>query len=168
MNLKKTTRLAMLLSISIILSIFESFIPIFSFIPGLKIGLANVIILFIIYTYSFKDALFVSILRVVIIGILKTGLFSVTFFFSLSGALLSILFMFIFKKITKLSIVGISVIGAISHSIGQIIIAILFLNNIDLIYYTPYLLVLSIPMGIIVGLISKQVLNEYENLWYNL
>ena len=164
MDLKKTTRLAMLLSISIILSILESLIPIFSFIPGLKIGLANVIILFIIYVYSFKDALYVSILRVIIVGILKTGLFSITFFFSLSGAIFSIFFMFIFKKFTNLSIIGISIIGAISHSIGQIIIAIIFLNNMDLIYYSPYLLIFSIPMGIVVGLISKQVLNEYENL----
>lgn len=165
MDIRKITKISMLLAISIVLSIIESMIPIFgNLMPGMKLGIANAVIIFVIYMYSFKDALTVSILRVVIVGILRTGLFSITFFFSLSGAIMSLLFMSFFKDKTKLSIIGISVIGAVTHSIGQIIIAILFLKNINIIYYLPYLLLFSIPMGIIVGNISKNVINQYEKI----
>ena len=163
MEIRKTTKLSMLLALSIVLSIIESFIPILNgIVPGIKLGLANAIIIIVIYLYSFKDALYVSILRVILVGVLRTGLFSISFFFSISGALLSITMMNLCKKFTKLSIVGISIIGAISHSIGQIIIAIIFLNNANVIYYLPYLLILSIPTGIIVGMSSKQVIEYYK------
>lgn len=74
---------------------------------------------------------------------------------------MSILFMMLFKKM-KLSIVGVSIVGAVAHSIGQIIVAIIFLNNINIVYYLPYLLLLSIPTGIIVGISAKEVIKYYE------
>ena len=159
MELKKYTRLSLLIAFSTVLSLIESVIPIFNgYIPGLKLGLANIIILFVLYNYSFKDSLYVSIIRVFIVGILRTGLFSINFFFSLSGAVLSIIMMHIFKKTTKLSIIGISIIGSIFHSLGQILIAILFIKNINMIYYLPWLLLFSIPTGIITGMISKEII----------
>ena len=163
MEMKKFTRLSMLLALSVVLNIIESFIPVFNgSIPGLKLGLANVIVLLVLYLYSFKDALYISVLRVIIVGILRTGLFSVTFFFSLGGAILSVLIMSLVKK-TKLSIIGVSILGSISHSIGQILIASLLLKNIYVIYYTPWLLLFSIPTGILTGVISKYTLNYLEN-----
>ena len=164
MDTRKIVRLSMLLSLSIVLSLIEGMIPIFSnVIPGVKLGLANIVIVFVLYLYSFKEAIYVSIARVLLVGLLRTGLFSIVFFFSLSGALLSIIFMYLFKKM-NFSIIGVSVIGSISHSIGQVIIAILFLNNINVIYYLPYLLLLSIPTGIIVGISSKEVLKHYNKV----
>ena len=124
MDTKKIAKLSMLLSISVVLSLIESFIPIFSTIPGIKLGLANIVVVYTLYALSFKDALYISILRVILIGILRTGLFSINFFFSLSGAILSILIMYLVKT-TKVSIIGVSVCGSIAHSIGQIIIAII-------------------------------------------
>lgn len=163
MELKKITRLSMLLALAIVLNLIESIVPIFNgMIPGLKLGLANTITLVVLYIYSFKDALSLSVLRVLLVGILRTGLFSITFFFSLGGSILSILSMYIMKK-TKLSIVGVSIIGSIFHSIGQIIIAILILNNNAMIYYLPWLLVFSIPTGIVTGLISKELVKYFEN-----
>lgn len=162
MNLKKTIRLSMLISLSVVISIIESYIPIFNnIVPGLRLGLSNIIILFVLYKYSFKDSMYVSIVRVLLVGLLRTGLFSVSFFFSLSGAVLSIICMYLAKKIKLLSVVGVSVIGSVSHSIGQILIAILILKNDSIIYYLPYLLIFSIPTGIITGLITKKVL-EYD------
>lgn len=159
MELKKYARLSLLLSLCVVLNLIESVIPIFNgFIPGLKLGLANTVILFILYIYSFKDALYVSVVRVLIVGILKTGLFSIPFFFSLGGAILSIIMMAIFKKITKLSIIGISIIGSVFHSLGQIIMAIIFVKNINMFYYLPFLLIFSIPTGIITGIITKELL----------
>lgn len=163
MELKKITRLSMLLALSIVLSLVESVIPLFSgIIPGLKLGLANTVVLTVLYLYSFKDAIYLSLLRVILIGILRTGLFSIPFLFSLGGASLSIIIMSIFKK-TKLSIVGVSVLGSIFHSIGQIIVAFLILNNNTMFYYLPFLLIFSIPTGVITGLISKELIKYLKN-----
>lgn len=161
--MKKFTRLTMLLALSVVLNIIESFIPLFNGnIPGLKLGLANIIILIVLYMFSFKDALYVSLLRIILVGILRTGLFSMTFFFSLGGAILSLCSMFIAKK-TKLSIIGVSIVGSIFHSIGQILVAILIIKNTYIIYYVPWLLLFSIPTGILVGFTSKTILNNLEN-----
>ena len=160
MDNKKIAKLSMLLSISVVLGLIESYIPLFSSVPGVKLGLANIVILFSIYSLSFKDAMYISMLRVILIGILRTGLFSINFFFSLAGALLSIIVMYLVKS-TKMSIVGVSVCGAISHRDAQIIIAIIFLSNINIIYYLPVLLISSVITGVIVGMISKRIVEYY-------
>lgn len=163
MEIKKYARLSLLLALSVVLNLIESSIPIFNgFIPGLKLGLANTVILFVLYVFSFKDALYVSITRVLIVGILRTGLFSITFFFSLGGAILSILAMSICKKISKLSIIGTSIIGSIFHSLGQILIAIILIKTTNMIYYLPWLLLFSIPTGIITGLITKELIKYFQ------
>lgn len=161
--MKKYMRLVMLLSFSIVLSILESFIPLFNgYIPGLKLGLANIIVLIVLYKYDTKDVFFVSILRVIVVGLMRTGLFSVNFFFSLSGALFSAVSMILFKK-TRLSMIGVSFVGSIFHSIGQILIAILLLKNNNMIYYLPWLLLFSIPTGLFVGYVSKKLLSELDD-----
>lgn len=165
MEMKKFTRLSLLLALCIVLNIIESVIPLFSgYIPGLKLGLANIVILFILYCYSFKDALYVSLLRVVIVGITRTGLFSVAFFFSLGGAFLSIIMMSLFKKLTNLSVIGVSIIGSISHSIGQIIMAIILIKSNLMVMYLPWLLMFSIPTGIITGKIALKMLENFKEL----
>ena len=161
--MNKYIKLTMLLSFSIVLNIIESFIPLFNgYIPGLKLGLANIIIIIVLYKYEFKDVLFVSIMRVVVVGILRTGLFSINFFFSLFGSLFSVVSMFLIKK-TKLSMIGVSIVGSIFHSVGQIIIAILLLKNNNMIYYLPWLILFSIPTGLFVGYISKKLILELED-----
>ena len=157
MEIKKISRLSMLLALSVALNIIETFVPLFNgIIPGLKLGLANIVILISLYIYGFKDTLLLSILRVLIVGILRTGLFSMSFFFSLSGAILSICMMFVAKKVSKLSIIGISIVGSLSHTIGQILIAVIF-YNINMVYYMALSLILSIPTGIIIGFLAKEV-----------
>lgn len=158
MNTKKIINISMLLAISVVLSIIESFIPIFSgLIVGVKLGLANIVIIYALYKYGFKDALYVTLLRVILVGLLRTGLFSITFIFSISGAILSIIMMSLFK-LTKLSIIGVSIIGSISHVLGQILIAIIILNIPNLVYYLPYLLIFSCITGTIIGIISKEII----------
>ena len=165
MDLKRYTRLSLLLALSVVLNTVESLIPIFNgMIPGLKIGLANTVILFVLYEYSFKEAFYITILRVFLTGILLTGLFSVSFFFSLGGALLSIIMMYLFKKYTKLSMIGISIIGSIFHSLGQIIVAIFLINTTSMFYYFPFLLIFSIPTGIFTGIIARELLKGYREI----
>lgn len=155
----------MLLALSVALNVIEASLPLFNgFIPGLKLGLANIVTLFIIYQFSLKDALYVGILRVFLVGILRTGLFSTTFLFSLSGVILSIICMFLAHKFLKLSIIGVSMIGSIAHSTGQVITSIILLQMDAMIYYLPWLLLFAIPTGILVGLICKQLIKFYNEV----
>ena len=164
MDIKKIIYMSMLLAMGIVLSIIESFIPIFNgMIPGLKIGLSNIIILYVLYRYSIKDTFYVVILKVLLVGILRTGLFSINFYFSIVGGILSVIFMSLFMK-TKLSIIGVSIVGSIFHLIGQIIVAIILLNSFNLIYYIPYLIIFGTISGIIIGIITKDILNKTEKI----
>ena len=165
METKKFTRLSLLLALSVVINLIEVFIPIFSgIVPGLKLGLANIVILFVLISYGFKDALYLSVLRVILVGILRTGLFSVSFFFSLGGALLSIIMMYLSSKYTNLSVIGISITGSIFHSIGQIVISMLFLDVTTMLYYLPLLLLFSIPTGIITGILSNQLIKSFKEI----
>ena len=163
MEIKRITRLSLLLALSVVLNLVESMIPIFNgAIPGLKLGLANIVILFTLYEFSFKESVSISIMRVILIGILRIGLFSMAFFFSLSGAIASILVMYFAKEYTKLSIVGVSILGSIFHSIGQIIVAIIFINTTSMLLYLPWILLFSIPTGIFTGILSNELLRNYK------
>lgn len=159
--IKKCARLSMLTAVAIILNIIESIIPFF-YIPGIKIGLANIIIVAVLYLYGTKEAFYVSILRVIVVGLLRTGLFSTTFLFSLSGAIFSLTIMAIIKKTNIFSIIGISIIGSIFHSIGQILMAYVILKNSSVYTYLPIMLIISIITGIFIGFISKQVVKLIE------
>ena len=155
----------MLLALSVALNVIEASLPLFNgYIPGLKLGLANIVTLFIIYQFSLKDAFYVGILRVFLVGILRTGLFSTTFFFSLSGVIFSIICMYLAKNFLKLSIVGVSIIGSIAHSTGQVLTSILLLQMSSMIYYLPWLLLFSIPTGVLVGIICKQLIKFYDEV----
>lgn len=161
--MKKFTRLSMLLALSVALNIIETSLPLLNgYIPGLRLGLANIVTLFILYQFSLKDALYIGILRVFLVGILRTGIFSTTFFFSLTGVLLSILFMYLAKRFLNLSIIGVSIIGSIAHSTGQVLASIFILQMSSMIYYLPWLLLFSIPTGILVGILCKQLVKFYE------
>ena len=161
--MKKFTRLSMLLALSVALNIIETSLPLLNgYIPGLRLGLANIVTLFILYQFSLKDALYIGILRVFLVGILRTGIFSTTFFFSLTGVLLSILFMYLAKRFLKLSIIGVSIVGSIAHSTGQVLTSIFILQMNAMIYYLPWLLLFSLPTGILVGIITKQLTKFYE------
>ena len=161
--MKKFTRLSMLLALSVSLNIIETSLPLLNgYIPGLRLGLANIVTLFILYQFSLKDALYIGILRVFLVGILRTGIFSTTFFFSLTGVLLSILFMYLAKRFLNLSIIGVSIIGSIAHSTGQVLASIFILQMSSMIYYLPWLLLFSIPTGILVGILCKQLVKFYE------
>ena len=163
MEIKKFTRLSMLLALSVVLALLESLIPFFDgSIVGLKLGLANIVILYVLYTYTLKDAFFLSITRVLLIGLLRTGVFSIPFFFSLSGAIWSLSAMYIGKKTKLFSMIGVSIIGSLFHSLGQILIAIILLNNIYISYSIPLLFFVAIPTGIFTGILSKELTKYLE------
>ncbi len=159
-RIRKIVLIAVLTSLSIVLSIVESFIPLG--VPGVKIGLANTIILMAFYLYSWKEALFIDLIRKFVVGLTYSGILSVAFLLSLSGGILSYIAMLIMFRIYKRDIMVVSVTGSIFHSIGQIITASILIKSVETLYYLPIMLALSVPMGIITSLISKLALRSLK------
>lgn len=164
MKLKKLVFLAIMVSASIVLSIVESMISTTLFIiPGVKLGLANIITLVILYIYCEKDAFAVVILRIFLVGLTYSGLFQPTFWMSLSGGIFAFFTMVIIKKIPKLSLVSVSVAGSLMHMVGQILMAMIVLNTETLIYYLPYMMIISIPTGIFTGIVGKKMIDIFDH-----
>ncbi len=164
MNLKKIVFLGIMISASVVLSIVESMISVTLFIiPGVKLGLANIITLVILYIYGKKEALIVVIIRILVVALVSPVSTILSFSLSLSGGLFAILAMMLLKNIKSLSIMSVSVVGALMHMIGQILMAILILDTPTLIYYLPYMILLSIPTGIFTGFIGKKLIDLFHN-----
>lgn len=172
MKVRKMCIIAMLMAMAIALAVLESFIPSFS-IPGIKFGLANIIILLTLYEFGILDALIVNLGRVFVANLVRGTLFQMGFFMSLTGALLSMIIMWILvKTCKKLTPIAVSVIGAVFHIVGQFIIAIPFLGTFNILYYAPILLLISVGTGVINGivviLIRKTKVLENLKVKYNL
>jgi len=168
MNTKRLVFLSILISQAIILGYIERFIPFPFLAPGAKIGLANVVALVCLYRYGFKEALLVQVLRVLLISLLFGNMAS--FLFSLSGAIFSTTAMSICHKLfkDKFSIMGISLIGAIFHHIGQLSIAAITIQTITIFSYAPILFLISIPTGIFIGILAKLMLSSISRTpWSN-
>lgn len=162
-NIKKITLFALLTTLALILSYVESLIPpLYSAAPGIKIGLPNIIIIFILYKFSFSDAATVSFLRVFLVALLFGN--TVTLFYSIAGAVLSLIVMVILKKVNIFSLLGISIAGAVSHNIGQTVVAIILLKTKEIGYYMIPLFISGIIAGIFVGIIGVILLKRFENL----
>lgn len=159
--MKKMTLLANFLAIAIVLNIIESAIPIIP-VPGAKLGFANVVTLIVLYVYSFKDAAFLTITRVLLVSLLTGKLLSPVFYMSMSGAVLSMIAMGFFKKLNFFGILGVSVIGSIFHCIGQIIGGYFVIGSYAIILYLPIMLFLSIPAGVVTGIITERFLKIWQ------
>lgn len=160
----RLTTLALTISFAMVLSYIESRIPAFVAIPGIKVGLANIAVIFSLYKFGIKEAITVSILRVFLVSMLFGS--PVSLIYSISGALLSLLTMIILKKLTPLSEVAISVTGGVMHNVGQIAAASFMLSTNIVVYYLPFLLVSGTVAGIVVGIVSailvKKVRIDYK------
>ena len=158
MKTQKITLLGVLTAGAIIIGIIESFIPSIG-IPGVKLGLANIIILVILYEIGVWEAIAVDLSRVFLVGVLRGPLFSMGFLMSLAGAVLSLAIMIIFRLVVKkFSVVGVSVIGSIFHVTGQILIAMLFLGTVYVVYYLPFIAVSAIITGVFVGITALLII----------
>lgn len=158
MKTHKIALLGVLTAAAIVISIIESFIPSIG-IPGVKLGLANIVILIILYELGVVDAIVVNLLRVFMVGSLRGTLFSMGFVMSLTGAVFSLTIMIIFYLLIKrFSIIGVSVIGSIFHVTGQILIAMLYLGTTYIVLYFPIIGVSAIITGIFVGIVAKLII----------
>ncbi len=158
MSVKRMAILAMMTALAIVFSILESFIPVF--VPGVKLGLANGIILILLYEFKVREAALVDILRIVLVGLLRSTILSPTFLMSLSGGILSFIVMACFSRMKIFGVIGVSVLGSVSHCIGQILIAIVLLSTKAVVYYLPFIGILSIGTGIFCGAIVRLYLKR--------
>ena len=158
MNTRKIALLGILTAGTIVIAILESFIPSVG-IPGVKLGLANIMILVILYELGILDAIIVNILRVVVVGLVRGSIFSMGFLMSLTGAIFSLGIMILFYVlIKKFSIIGVSVIGSLFHVTGQVLIAMIFLGSAYVILYLPIIAISAIITGVFVGITAMLII----------
>ena len=153
MNKKNKTIafLGLCTTLALILAYVEALIPpVFSSIPGIKMGLPNIVIIFVLYRKGAISAACVSLLRIILVNILFGN--AMAFLYSLAGAMLSLVVMIILKKVNLLSAVGISVAGGVTHNLGQVLTAMLLLETSELGYYMVVLTITGTIAGILVGL----------------
>ena len=159
MKVQKMALLSVLTAAAIVIAIIESFIPSI-WIPGVKLGLANIVILVILYEIGIIEAILVNLLRVFLVGLLRGTFLSMGFYMSLTGAILSLAVMIVFYLIIKkFSIVAVSVMGSLFHIFGQILIAIIFLGTASVLYYLPIISISAIITGSLVGIGAKLIIN---------
>ena len=153
---QKTACLGLFSAVAIILGYVESLVPVFAGIPGIKLGLANLGVLFILKKYSFREAALVSVVRILVIGFMFGNLFSILY--SLAGGILSFLIMYLLKRYTGLHVISISAAGGISHNIGQLFVAALVVENYNILYYASVLIIAGIITGIVIGIVAQEVI----------
>ena len=145
----------LLLTLALILSYVESLIPIFVSIPGVKLGLANLVVLICLYAYPSKYVFLISGMRVMMAGLLFGSMFSILY--SLTGAFFSLIVMLLAKKVLKMGILGVSVLGGVFHNFGQLLVAMVVVSNYRIGYLFPYLLLSGILTGAAIGLIANGI-----------
>jgi heptaprenyl diphosphate synthase len=161
---QRVTNLALLVSVGLVLSIIESMLPPLLPVPGAKLGLANIAAVIALYLFGPGMALEVTVLRCLVGGLLRGSV--VGLFLSLSGGIASVLVMILLFLVAGrvLSVVGVSVAGAVTHNAAQLAAAYLLVQNAALFYYLPYLIIVSIPTGLFVGFASRRVALSLEGL----
>lgn len=160
MNSRKIASYGLFIALAFIFSYVEYLIPMPFAIPGMKLGLANLVIIIAIYGIGVKEAFILSMIRIILVGF--TFRDPSTLLFSLAGGILSWISMAILKKSKLFSMVGVSIIGGIAHNIGQIIVAIFYVNNPSLIYYFPVLLVSGVVSGTLIGILGALVIKRIK------
>jgi len=155
---RKIVFIALLVAQAIILNYFESILGLNLGIPGAKLGLANIVTLISIYTLSFKNSLLIVITRSVLIAAMIGSFY--TLLYSLSGGILSLIVMFLLVYLSKekISIFAVSILGAISHNVGQLFMASLVISNAKIFVYLPFLIIIAVPTGLAIAITSKGLL----------
>lgn len=159
-NTRRLTALSLTVSFALILSFLESRIPAFVAIPGVKMGLANIAVIFALYKFGIKEAISVSALRVILVSALFGT--PVSFIYSITGAVSSLLVMFFLKRLTPLNEITVSIAGGVMHNIGQICAASIILGTSVVLYYLPFLLLSGVIAGIAVGVASGLLIKRVD------
>lgn len=147
-----------LIALAFLLSYVETLIPIHLGVPGVKLGLANLVSIVGLYLIGVWGTVCVSLVRIVLVGLTFGNMFAM--FYSLAGGALSLLLMVIFKKTNWFSQTGISVIGGVGHNVGQLAVAAFVVNNAQVFYYLPILLAAGTVAGACIGMLAGMVIKR--------
>ncbi|MCM1114030.1 MAG: Gx transporter family protein [Clostridium sp.] len=160
-KIKNVALFGMMVALAFTFSYMESLIPFNFGIPGVKLGLANLVVVVALYTMKPYEALFIAVVRIFLAGLTFGNAYSIAY--SLCGGLLSFLVMWLVKK-TKLSIIGVSMMGGICHNIGQIIVAAIIMETSQIAYYLSVLLVAGLITGLLLGVVSKLIVDRLQKI----
>ena len=160
MKSQKVATYGLFVALAFILSYIESLIPMPVPIPGIKIGLANLVVIAGLYTMGPKEAFSLSIVRIILIGFTFGNLS--TMIYSLAGGLLSCILMIFISKFKIFSIIGVSIIGGVSHNMGQILVAMVVVQSSFLFYYLPFLLIAGTISGTVIGITGAIIVERIK------
>lgn len=160
MSAKKLVFFSILIAQAMVLSFIEQLIPLPIAIPGAKLGLANLVTLIVLYKFGFKPAFSILLGRIFLISFLF-GNFAMLWY-SLAGGLLALLTMALSRKF--FSMIGVSILGALMHNVGQVCVAALVIENLKIAYYLPVLLVIAIPTGLFIGITGRYLLSAISKI----
>ena len=152
----------MLLAVALICSYIETLIPISFGIPGIKLGLANIVTVVAIYIIGVKEAILISITRILLTGFMFGSMSVIVY--SLAGGILSFLIMILLKNVIKLNILSVSGAGGIFHNLGQLLVAAFVVENAKLLYYMPILFVSGLLTGVLIGVVSHEVIKHLRGI----
>ena len=152
---KKIALCGVLTALAMIFSYIESVIPIPIPVPGIKLGVANIAVITILYVLGVKEAIVINLLRIALTALLL---------FSISGAVLSLTIMIIMKKLDFFSCIGVSVCGGVMHNVGQIIAAVFIMGSEAIVLYLPVLIVSGVFTGVVIGVVSGIVAKHVKKV----
>lgn len=159
---KKIASCGVLTALAMIFSYIESVIPIPIPVPGIKLGVANIAVITILYVLGVKEAIVINLLRIALTALLFGNVNS--FLFSISGAVLSLTIMIIMKKLDFFSCIGVSVCGGVMHNVGQIIAAVFIMGSEAIVLYLPVLIVSGVFTGVVIGVVSGIVAKHVKKV----
>jgi len=149
---RRLTMSAMFATLALIFTYVEVLIPYNLGVPGVKLGLANLVIIIALYEMDFKYAMTINVIRIMLSGLLFAGVFAMLY--SLSGGILSLIVMWFLKKTGKFSMIGVSMAGGVVHNMGQLLVAALVVSNLKMFVYFPILVFSGIAAGICIGIVA--------------
>ena len=158
---KNAAFFGVLVALAFTFSYLESLIPFNFGVPGVKLGLANLVVVIALYTYGIKAAFPIALIRILLAGFTFGNVNSLLY--SLGGGILSLLIMWAVKN-TKLSVIGVSVLGGVTHNIGQILVAAVMMNTVRIVYYLPVLLIAGTVTGALIGIAAKLTLSRLDTI----
>lgn len=183
-GMRRTVELGLLLALAMILSYVESLLPLSFGIPGIKLGLPNLIVLLLLYesmgsddadageqarkccvkvfSHGEREALLVNGLRIILSGFLFSNLYAILY--ALAGAVFSFAAMYAGRRMKRFSIVGVSVLGGVFHNIGQLLVAMVVVETFAVAYYVPFLLVAGTVTGALLGLTGRELLPYMQRI----
>lgn len=160
--IRQITTMGMLVALAMVLGFVETLIPINLGIPGMKLGLANIVVVIALFLFDVKTAVVVSILRIILIA-MTFGNMSMMFY-SIAGASLSLLSMVTVSKIKSFSLISVSIIGGIMHNVGQIICAAFVVRTNGVFTYLPVLIIAGLVSGALIGIVAGLILVRLTNV----